>query len=522
MSGLLPAMMADLPASAGSDDARRSEHSLREHLLSDVIGHSRDRATEALDGWLALAQVALGEALVAWFGDSVARDKQRLLLSLDRDIAAIDVLVTGQVNAILHAKPFQGLEARWRGLQYITDAASESTQARVRVLPVSWTEVVRDLERAADFDQSQLYQKIYTQEFGTLGGEPIGLLVGDYEVQHRPGPDHPTDDVAALKALALIAAASFAPIILGVSPRLFQLESFHELGRPIDLRAVFRQVDYQRWQAMREGAEMRFVGLVMPRVLLRLPYRQVTARNDGFQFNEPVHAVRGDDHLWGNGSFAFASVTLRAFANFGWFADIRGAPRDELRGGGLVTDLPFVSFATDRAGVAPKPSTECVLSDAQEKDLADLGFIALRRVPYTTYSVFYANQSIQMPPRFDVPLATINARLSSMLQYMLCVSRFAHYVKVLGRNYIGTMMTADECQQALQDWLMDYCEGSDDASLDTKARYPLREATVEIRDVPGKPGAYSCKLFLRPHYQLDDIASGFRLITELAPAANVA
>jgi len=444
-----------------------------------------------------------------------------VFLALDRHIARIDELISEQVNAILHAPAFQRLEAGWRSLKYLTEAADGTAPAKIRVLAVSWNEVVRDLDRASDFDRSWLYEKIYTQEFGTLGGEPLGLLVGNYEVQHRPGPDHPTDDVAALKSLAMIAAAAFAPLLLGAAPRLFELSSFRELGRPFDLRGVFRQIEYQRWQAMREGPDMRFVGLVLPRVLMRVPYKHGTQREDGFHFSESVHAQRGEHYLWGNAAFAFASVVIRAFANYGWFADIRGAPLNELRGG-IVADLPVESFATDAPGLATKPSIECALSDSQEKDLADLGFIGLRRIAFTDYSVFYANQSIQIPQRYDRPQANSNARLSCMLQYMLCISRFAHYIKMLGRQFVGTAMTAAECQQFLQNWLLGYCEGSDDAARDTKARYPLREASVEVREVPGKPGAYACQLFLRPHFQLDDIATGFHLTTLLAPASAAA
>lgn len=451
----------------------------------------------------------------------MSEEQTDVFLAVDRCIARIDELISEQVNAILHAPAFQRLEAGWRSLKYLAEAADGTALAKIRVLSVSWSEIVRDLDRASDFDRSMLYEKIYTQEFGTLGGEPFGMLVGNYEVQHRPGPDHPTDDVAALKSLAMIAAAAFAPLLLGAGPRLFELSSFRELGRPFDLRAVFRQLEYQRWQAMREGADMRFVGIVLPRVLMRLPYRYDGQREDGFRFDESVHGQRGDHYLWGNAAFAFASVVLRAFANYGWFADIRGAPLDELRGG-IVADLPVESFATDTRGVANKPSIECALSDSQEKDLADLGFIGLRRIPYTDYSVFYANQSIQTPQRYDRAQANANARLSCMLQYMLCVSRFAHYIKMLGRQFVGSVMTAAECQQYLQNWLMNYCEGSDDAARDTKARYPLREASVEVKETPGKPGAYTCQLFLRPHFQLDDIATGFRLTTMLAPASVAA
>jgi type VI secretion system protein ImpD len=513
-AALLPSRILDAGREPGGDSP-----GVRACVVGEASGAMRGGEAEKLDAWL--AEQDLGEALHGWFGAGIVADKDWLLLALDRDTADIDALLSEQVNAILHTVLYQRLEARWRGLDFLTDAAELSPLAKVRVLSLSWNEVVRDLDRAADFDHSQLFHKIYTEEIGMLGGEPLGLLIGDYEIQHRPSADHPTDDIAALKSLAMIASAAFAPLVMGASPSLFQLDSFSALGRPVDLRAVFRQAEYHRWQSMREAEEMRFIGLVAPRVLMRLPYRFDPARHDGFRFTETVDGGDAADYLWGNGAIAFGSVVLRAFASYGWFADIRGAARDDLRGG-LVVNLPVASFATDRPGVAIKPSIEALLSDTQEKDLADMGFIALRKIPFAEYAVFYSNQSIHAPPRYDRPAANINAHLSAMLQYMLCVSRFAHYIKLLGRRFIGTMKTAEEVQQALIYWLMTYVTSSDEASQDSKSRFPLRDAGVEIKEVPGKAGAYSCVLYLRPHFQLDDIATGFRLVTQLAPAANAA
>ncbi|HWA61605.1 MAG TPA: type VI secretion system contractile sheath large subunit [Caulobacteraceae bacterium] len=470
----------------------------------------------------ALARSQLHSLLVMRFGPGLAGaalDRDWLLAALDREIAALDRLLNEQVNAILHAPPVQRLEARWRGLRYLADAVEEGSQTKIKLLSASWTEVVRDLERASDFDQSDLFRKVYSQEFGMPGGEPFGLIVADYEVQHRPTEDHPTDDVSALKALATVGAASFCPFVLGVSPRVFQVDSFRDFGRPFNLRTVFAQAEYQRWLSVRDGEDMRFIGLALPRILMRHPYPLDPARHDGFPFEEEVRGQDGDGHLWGAAGFAFARIVIRAFAQSGWFADLRGAPRDEERGG-LVTDLPVVSFRTDRPGIAIKPSTECLLTEGHEQDLADLGFMALRKMPFTPYSVFYANPSIQAPKVYDRNLATVNARLSSMLQYILCVSRFAHYIKVMGRDRIGSVMTADECQKFLEKWLREYCEGSDAAGLEAKARRPLRAAAVEVREVAGRPGSYACSIFLRPHFQLDDISTGFRLTTELAPAGG--
>ncbi len=493
-------------ARPGGDTADGSRDGLRERVVDEVNGALRAREAVALDAWLNLTDPAA--ALQRWFGTGICADQRWLLLALERDIAAIDALLAAQVNAMLHTPAFQRLEARWRGLWLLTDVAELSPLAKLRLLPISWSEIVRDLDRAGDFDRSQLFQKIYTEEIGTLGGEPFGLLIGDYEIQHRPTPEHPSDDIATVKSLAMIAAAAFAPLVMGVAPSLLQLESFSALGGPVDVRGVFRQSEYQRWHAMRDAEETRFVGLVLPRVLMRRPYVIDSARRDGFRFAESVGAADAGDYLWGNGAIAFGCVVLRAFATFGWFADIRGAARDDLRGG-LVVNLPPVSFATDADGVAIKPSIEALLSDTQEKDLADLGFIALRKVPFSEYSVFYSNQSIHSPPRYDRPSASVNARLSAMLQYMLCVSRFAHYVKLQGRQFIGTMRTADEVQAALSKWLFDYVTSSDDISQDSKARFPLRDAKVEVKEVSGKAGVYACVLFLRPHFQLDDIGIRF-------------
>jgi len=509
--------------SAAPEDSAGEAHleaGLRERLLGDVLERTAQGSPPEPNAAWGAAEIA--DALSAWYGPELTRigsDKSSLLAALDSDIAAIDALLSGQVNAILHAPEFQRLEAAWRGLRYLADLASGIEDAKVRVLSITWTEIVRDLERAADFDQSLLFHKIYSEEFGMPGGEPFGLIVADYAVQHHRTADHPTDDVNALKSLAAVAAAAFAPIVLGVSPATFQLDNFRELGRPIDVRAVFKSTDYLRWNAMREGADMNFIGLALPRILMRLPYRDDTRRVDGFRFSEAVHEPSGTGYLWGNAAFAFAGIVLRAFGDYGWFADIRGAPRDELRGG-IVADIPVPSFQTDRPGIAVKPSSECYISDLHEKDLAELGFIAMRKIPLTGYSVFNECQSVQIPVRYDRAAATANARLAAMLQYTLCISRFAHFIKVMGREKTGSVITAEECQEYLQRWLTGYCVGGDGTSMEAKARYPLREGNVEVKNVPGRPGIYTCNIFLRPHYQLNDIAAGFRLVTELAPPSR--
>lgn len=505
-----------LTAASVSPSAGGGTESLRDRLVRHLEGIVSGESSA-----IALDKLEIGAALAAWFGPSLpdaGSGRSALLSALDRDIAAIDGFLSEQVNAILHAPAFQRLEALWRGLRYITDVAAEVKGAKIRILAVSWSEIVRDLERAADFDQSNVFQKIYSDEFGTPGGEPFGLLIGDYAVHHQRNFDHPTDDISAIKSLGSIASAAFAPIILELSPGVLQLDNFRELGRPLDLRTIFRQTQYQRWNAMRQYDDMRFVGLVLPRILMRAPYTDSPARRDGFHFREEVQQTDGSGHLWGNAAFALAATVLRAFANFGWFADIRGAPRDQLRGG-LVFDLPVVSFATDRSGAAAKPSIECLIFDNLERDLAELGFVVLRKAPFTDYSVFNDCPSIHWPERYDRAIATTNARISSMLPYVLCVSRFAHFIKIMGRERIGSLTTAEEFEAYLQSWLNGYCNTSTRPLADEQARYPLREGLVRIKDVPGKPGTYSCSVHLCPQYQFDEVAAAFRLVTELSPAA---
>ena len=503
------------PAAGGDPGARSSSRLSLAGLLDPDAGEG-DADLKARQILYALLSARFESARFEAGRYPADAEKRWLLGALSREIAAIDERLRDQVNAILHAPPLQRMEARWRGLHYLTGAAEQSAQVKIRFLNLGWNEVVRDLERAPDFDASELFARIYEDEFGMPGGEPYGLLLGDYEVRHRPGAGHLTDDVGALKTLAMIAEAAFAPLVLGVSPSVLQLDSFRELGRPFNVGDVFSQVESQRCTALRSTESARFLGLVLPRILMRAPYGPDSNRVDGFDFTELVDDPSGQAYLWGSAAFAFAGIVIRAFAVNGWFADLRGAPRDEIRGG-LVTDLPVLSFATDRPGIAVKPSTECIISDSQDKDLSDLGFIVLRKVAFTEYSAFYANASLQLPARHDSVATNTNAKLSSMLQYILCVSRFAHYIKIIGRDLVGSIMTAEECEDLLSRWILGYCEGSDSASQEAKARRPLKEASITVRETPGSPGSYGCTVYLRPHFQLDDISGGFRLVTELVP-----
>lgn len=474
-------------------------------------------------GWAQLAEFLTepeaGLALGRWFGDHPAfgkpYDRDRIIRAVDRDIAWIDSMMRAQVDACLHHPRFQGLEAAWLGVSFLVNQSDGMDGVKIRVLNLSWQELCRDLDRAIEFDQSHLFGKIYNQEFGMPGGEPYGVLIGDYEVWHRRGAGHPTDDVAALKGMSQIAAAAFAPFVVGCSPVTLGIDRFRELGVPINLSEQFNQPEYARWRSFQDSEDARFVGLVLPRVLMRQPYRDDGSRVDMFRYWEDVSDPSGDDYLWGTAVFAFASVLVRAYDSYGWFADIRGVRRDEISGG-LVVGLPVESFGTDKDGIAIKYSTDVSVSERQEKELSDLGLIPLSKSKDTEYSLFYSNQSAQKPKRYGSAAADVNARMSAMLQYMFCVGRFAHYVKVIGRDRVGSYATPEECQNYLRKWLLAYTNADDNASNATKAKYPLREAFVEVRESPGNPGNFNCTIHLRPHFQLDQVISNFKLVTEVA------
>lgn len=459
------------------------------------------------------------KALVLWLGvDWFCRrpvSKEALARRLNRDVAYLDRLLNRQVNAIIHCEPFQRLEASWRGLRYLVEQVEEGQNVKVRILNLSWRELVKDLERALEFDHSRLFQKVYTEEFGTPGGEPFGVLLGDYEIRHRPEPEYPHDDIGALVAISQVAAAAFAPFIAGVHPSMLELDSFTDLERPLNLARTFEHLNYLKWRAFRRSEDARFVGLTLPRVLLRPPYPDTPSRADGFRFREEVGDPSRRNYLWGTAVHAFGGILIRAFIECGWLADIRGVRRGSA-GSGLVTGFPTDSFRTDKPGLIPKCITDVIITDYQEKELGELGFIPLCHCPDTDLAAFYGNQSTQKPEKYDNPLATTNARLSAMLQYMLCVSRFAHYLKVLGRDKVGSFASPSDCESFLQRWLHNYLMADDEAGMEIKAKYPLREARVQVKEQPSKPGSYLVIIHLRPHYQLDQMVSSVRLATELS------
>ncbi|MGH7067403.1 MAG: type VI secretion system contractile sheath large subunit [Acetobacteraceae bacterium] len=492
------------------------EAPLREAVLAGrFFGTRSGTAAARLADFIARDEGRLG----AWFGNEraavLAVRPLALRGALDRDIAAIDALIGAQLDAVLHHPRLQVLEGRWRGLAWLIGGIDPASRARVKVLALPWNELCRDLERAAEFDQSHLFRKIYEEEFGSPGGEPYGLLVLDHEVRHRPGPGHPTDDVSALGQFAGVAAAAFAPAIVSASPALFGVDHFGELAGVADPTAPFSDAEHARWRSLAQPDDIRFVAVTLPRLLARPPWGDDPARRDGFRYAE--YAPAEEHRVWMLAGYAFAAAVVRSFISYGWPSDVRGAEPDQPVGG-LIDELPVEPFRTDPPGVAVPAPLDLVLADRQERVLVEAGLMPLSGIPYGPEAVFGAVRSLQSPGRYigaTANAANANAQLSAQVNAMLSVSRFAHYVKMLGRNMVGSFRTADEIERALQAWLTNYINRSTSAGAETRARYPLAGGRVMVRERPGRPGVFGCTIHLQPQFQLDDVSATFRLVTDL-------
>ncbi|MEF2070036.1 type VI secretion system contractile sheath large subunit [Consotaella aegiceratis] len=431
-----------------------------------------------------------------------------------RLIARIDAALERQVNAILHHPRVMEMEARWRGLALVVRTAARSEEVKVRIISASRRELERSLERAGEFDQSHLFELVYSREFGTPGGEPFGLLVADYMVS-PDGENGEGDTVGMLTAVATVAAAAFCPVVAGASARTAGLGSFRDLNRVQNLAQAQGDPSMIRWTALRSHDDARFLGLVAPRVLLRPPHRAYDRRrDDGFPFRETI-AADASTLLWGNGAFAFAVVVIRTFIETGWFADLRGVSQDRVDGGMLgANDLSPYDFGTESGGLSAQPPVEARLTIRQAQQLSDLGIVPIETTYLSSGVVFNSNQSLHAPPHHSSESARQNARLAAMLQYVLCASRFSHYLKVILRDEIGRLSDAATIQRRLADWLAGYTLGNDDASSELRTRFPLRSAGIEVGDIPGKPGSYMCTVRLQPHFQLDDVTTSFHLVAE--------
>jgi len=474
-------------------------------LLDEIVEEGRfgtDVAAQARGRDLVkefVSQVLAGEM-------TVSRDAEAMI---NARIAQIDHLISLQLNEILHHPSFQQLEATWRGLKYLLDHTETSPMLKIRVLNCSKRELLRDLQRAPEFDQSAIFKKVYEEEFGVFGGEPFGALIGDYYFGKHP------EDIELLEKMSQVAAAAHAPFIAAAAPDLLGLDSFTNLGAPRDLAKIFESTEYAKWKSFRNSEDSRYVALCLPRVLMRLPYGRDTQPVEAFNYEEGVDGSDHSKYLWGNAAYALGARLTEAFATYGWCAAIRG-----VEGGGLVEGLPVHTFRTDEGDVALKCPTEIAISDRREKELADLGFVPLVHCKGTDYAAFFSVQSCNKPKVYDKESATANARLSAQLPYILAVSRFAHYLKAIMRDKIGSFMSRADCERFLNQWIMNYVTEDDQASPATKAQYPLREARVEVMEVPGKPGAYRAIAYLRPHFQLDELTVSLRLVAELPQSAR--
>ncbi len=473
-------------------------------LLDQAIGATRqtepDRAKELLK---TLTEEALS--------GTVTFDKN-LAQTFNKAIAAIDAKISRQLNAIMHHPKFQKLEGTWRGLQYLVMNSETGSTLKIRVINLPKKDLQKDLAKAVEFDQSQLFKKIYENEFGTPGGEPYGALVGDYEFSNHP------EDIEMLSSVSNVAAAAFAPFVSAASPNLFGFESFTELSKPRDMEKIFESVEYSKWKSFRESDDSRFVTLAMPRVLSRLPYGEATKPIEEFAYEEaPVDPATGapksmdhNDYCWMNAAYVLAGRFTDAFAQHGWCTAIRGA-----EGGGKVSNLPSHTFVSDDGDPDQQCPTEIGITDRREAELSKLGFLPLCHYKNTDYAVFFGAQTAQKPKTYDRPEATANAAISARLPYIMASSRFAHYLKIMARDKIGSFMEVGDCEEWLNRWINNYVNGNPSAGQDMKAKYPLAEASVSVKEVPGSPGSYHAVAWMRPWLQMEELTTSMRMVARI-------
>jgi type VI secretion system protein ImpC len=436
---------------------------------------------------------------------TIARDTEAMI---NARIAQIDHLLSLQLNEILHHPEFQRLESSWRGLKYLLSQSETGSTLKIKVLNVSKKELLKDLQRAPEFDQSALFKKVYEEEYGVFGGTPFGALVGDYYF------DKSGQDLELLEKVSSVAAAAHAPFLTAADPSLLSLESFSQLDQPRDLAKIFDSTEYARWKMFRQTEDSRYIALACPRVLVREPYGSQTVPIEAFNYEERVDGTEHSHYLWGNAAYALAANVNKAFALYGWCASIRG-----VESGGLVEGLPVHNFRTEAGELVMKCPTEVQITDRREKELADLGFAPLVHQKGTSNAAFFSVQSAQKPKVYDKPSATASARLSAQLPYIFATSRFAHYLKVMMRDKIGGYTTRADTESFLNRWIQNYI-ALENAPAAVKAKKPLSEARIDVVEVPGKPGVYRAVAFLRPHYQLDELSVSMRLVADLPqPAA---
>ncbi len=466
--------------------------SLLEQAISATKQTKPDRAQELIE---ALAGEAM-KGTVTW-------DKN-LTVTFNKAIQAIDAMVSKQLATVMHTESFRKLEGSWRGLHHMVMNTETGSTLKVKVMNVSKRDLFKDLDKAVEFDQSQTFKKIYENEFGTPGGEPYGALIGDYEITNHP------EDVDLLQNMSNVAAAGFCPFITSPGPQMFGFESWEELSKPRDLEKIFESQEYVKWRSFRETEDARFVSLVMPRTLARLPYGQDTKPVEEFNYDEFGDGKADhDQYCWMSAAYVQGTVLTRAFAENGFCTAIRGA-----EGGGRVDGLPTHVFKSDDGDMDIKCPTEVGITDRREAELSKLGFLPLCHYKNTDYAVFFGGQSAQKPKVYDDPDATSNAAISARLPYLMATSRFAHFLKVMARDKIGSFMEVADCETWLNTWIKGYANASG-GGQSVKAKYPLAQARVEVKEVPGSPGAYNAIAYLRPWLQMEELTTSMRMVARV-------
>jgi type VI secretion system protein ImpC len=421
-------------------------------------------------------------------------------------IQRIDELLSHQINEIIHDEEFLALEGSWRGLNYLVSNTETGPSLKLRLLNIKKEELEKDLQKAIDFDQSQLFKKIYEEEYGTFGGSPYSCLVGDFYFGRRQ------KDVLMMEKIASVAAAAHAPFITGTSPSMFDLDSFEQLSVPRDMAKLFENTELIKWNNFRKSDDARYMALTLPKVLIRQPYTTDSTLSNELNFEEDITGTDNKKFCWTNSAYILAQRITNAFSLYGWTAAIRG-----VEGGGIVEGLPSYIFKTIDGDTILKCPTQTTITDRREKELSNLGFISICHCKGTDYAAFFGSQTIQLPVEYNSDEASSNAQLAARLPYVLATSRFAHYIKVMMRDKVGSFLTKENVEFYLNSWIAGYVLLNDDATASVKATYPLREARIDVFDIDGKPGYYQCVVYLRPHFQMEELTASIRLVTTLPP-----
>jgi type VI secretion system protein ImpC len=441
---------------------------------------------------------------------------KNISVTITRAIAAIDAAMSTQLSEILHHPDYQKLEGSWRGLHHLVMNSETGADLKIRVMNIGKRELFKDLDKAVEFDQSQIFKKIYEAEFGSPGGEPYGALIGDYEFTNHP------EDIDLLSKMSQVGAAGFCPFVTASAPQLMGMDSYTELSKPRDLEKIFLDSSYAKWRSFRDSDDSRFVVLTMPRSLSRLPYGKNTKVVEEFDFEEVELDEKGnakpvphDQYAWMNTSYVLGARLTDAYAKFGWCTAIRGAEN-----GGKVEGLPAHVFTADDGDQDLMCPTEIAITDRREAELSKLGFLPLCHYKNTDYAVFFGAQTAQKAKKYDRPEATANAAVSARLPYIMATSRIAHFLKVIARDKIGSFMERQDCEDWLKRWIANYVSTDPHPSNEVKARYPLAEAEIKVEEIPGAPGSYNAVAWLRPWLQMEELTTSLRMVAKIPAAAK--